>query len=84
MWQWFAWKLFKLSFIDAFKDVLPFALVSLFVMAATHFATITISNIYIAIVAKIILAIMLYVGIMYLSKAVILREAIEYFRNRKK
>lgn len=84
VWQWFAWKLFKLSFIDAFRDVLPFALVSLFVMAATHFATITISNIYIAIVAKIILAIMLYVGIMYLSKAVILREAIEYFRNRKK
>ena len=82
VWQWFAWKMIRLSFWDAMKDVLPFFCFAAAVMAITWFATRNIENIYIAIVAKITLAALLYLGITYLSGARIMRESIEYLRKK--
>lgn len=82
VWQWFAWRMFRLRFIDAVKDVMPFFLLAAVVMTATYYATMSIENIYLCIMAKIIMAAVLYVGLLYASGAVILREAINYVRKR--
>ncbi|MBQ0090476.1 MAG: lipopolysaccharide biosynthesis protein, partial [Prevotellaceae bacterium] len=46
VWQYFAWKLIRLSLIDALKDVIPFFIFSSVVMATTWYLTINITNIY--------------------------------------
>lgn len=84
VWQWFAWRLIRLSFIDVLKDVMPFFLFASSVMAATWFVTKDISNIYIAIVAKIAIAATLYLGITWLSGAKIMRESIDFILKKKK
>lgn len=83
IWQWFAWRLFRLPYIDAFKDVLPFLLVSLSVMGVTYYVTSSVTNNVISLIAKIVMAAAMYAGIMYVSKVQIMREAIDYIRKKK-
>lgn len=86
VWQWFAWRIMRLSLFSALKDVLPFLFFAAIVMLATYNITSPITNIYLLLVLRIILAATLYVGITYLSGAKILRETLGYLRNivRKK
>lgn len=83
VWQWFAWKIVRLSFLAVFKDVAPFFAFALGVMVATWYVTSPIENMYIALIAKIVIAATLYIGLTYLSGAVIMRETIDYLIKRK-
>lgn len=51
-------------------------------MAFTYFITQGITNIYLCLIAKIVIAATLYVGTLYLSGAKILRESINYILKR--
>ena len=82
VWQYFAWKLVRLSFLDAAKDILPFFCFAMLVMGLTYWITSGIDNIYVSLISKIIIAAVLYVGITYLSGAKILRESIAYLLKR--
>ena len=84
VWQWFAWKLIRLSLWDVLKDVVPFLLLAGTVMAAGWFVTRSIDNIYISLAVKIITAAVLYVGLTYLSGAKIMRETIDYLIKKKR
>lgn len=84
VWQWFAWKIVRLSFLAVLKDVSPFFLFAASVVTATWYMTSPIDNVYISFVAKIVIAASLYIGITYLSGAVILRESIDYLRKNRK
>lgn len=83
VWQWFAWKMVRLSLWSALKDVMPFLFLAVSVMAATWFVTSPIDNIYLRLVAKIALAGVMYLGLVWVSGAKILREAINYLLKRK-
>lgn len=83
VWQYFAWRLFHLSLLDALKDVLPFFFLAFGVMCATWYITSPIDNIYLSLVSKIVIAALLYVGIAYVSGAVILRETMNYLTPKK-
>lgn len=82
VWQYFAWKLIRLSLWEALSDVLPFLVISIGVMAFTWWATRPIENLLLLMLSKIALAATLYILIMYLSGAKIMREALHFVRHR--
>lgn len=84
VWHWFAWRLIRLPLLDVLKDVIPFLLFATGVMAATWYLTRTIDSIYIALIAKILIAAVLYIGLTYISGAKIMRESIDYITKKKK
>ncbi|MDO5447010.1 MAG: lipopolysaccharide biosynthesis protein [Prevotellaceae bacterium] len=83
VWHYFAWRLTGLSLFAVMKDVVPFLVLALGVMALTWWITSPIENIYVLFVAKVIVAAVLYVGLTYLSGAKIMRESIAYIKKKK-
>lgn len=83
VWQWFARRLFRLSYVDALKDVVPFLMLAGMVMVTTWYVTSMIDNIYLSLLVKIVLAVILYCGLTYLSGARIMRETIDYLIYKK-
>lgn len=78
VWQYFAWRLIRLSLWHALKDILPFALLAAMSMAVTAFVTRPIEHVWLLLGAKIVLAATLYLGTLWLLGARIIREAIRY------
>ena len=84
VWQFFALRLIGLSFWHAFCDVAPFLLLSLSSMAVAWTATRAIENIYLLLAGKIAVTALCYVGILWILRARILRESIDYFLHKRK
>ena len=84
VWQFFALRLIRLSFWHAFCDVAPFLLLSLGSMAVAWTATRAIENIYLLLAGKIAVTALCYVGILWILRARILRESIDYFLHKRK
>lgn len=84
VWQFFALRLIRLSFWHAFCDVAPFLLLSLGSMAVAWTATRAIENIYLLLAGKIAVTALCYVGILWILRARILRESIDYFLHKQK
>ncbi len=84
VWQWFAWRLIGLRLLDAVRDVAPFMLTAAAVMALVRWSTSPIQNLYLLLATKILLAAGLYLIIIWLSGAHILREAMEYLTHKNK
>ena len=84
VWQFFALRLIRLSFWHAFCDVAPFLLLSLGSMAVAWTATRAIENIYLLLAGKIAITALCYVGILWILRARILRESIDYFLHKRK
>ena len=82
VWHYFVWREVRLSLTAALLDVLPFCLVAIFAMVATYFATAAISNLYLLLIARILMVAILYLGILWMLKAEILRECIGYIRKK--
>lgn len=78
IWQWWAWRLTGLTFIEALKDILPFLVFTLAVLAVTWWLTCDISNLWLLLISRVLIASLLYAGIMWVSGARIMREAIQY------
>ena len=82
VWQLQVKRLIRLRLIDVLKDVVPFLLVSLLVMAVTYVATISITNLVFLLIARILMAAMLYAGIMKLLQAKVMDECIAFIRKK--
>jgi hypothetical protein len=82
IWQWWAWRLTGLSFIDALRDIMPFLVFTLAVLAVTWWLTNGITNLWLLLMSRIFLAAVLYAGIIWLSGAKIMRESIKYIMKR--
>ena len=78
VWHYFVWREIRLSLFMALKDVLPFAVIAAGVMAAAYYITIGITNLYLLIISKVLIAAMLYTAIMWLSRSVTFRESLHY------
>lgn len=83
IWQWWAWRLTGLTFMDALKDIMPFLIFTLAVLAVTWWLTSGITNLWLLLISRIIITAILYGGIMWVSGAKIIREAIQYIVKRK-
>ena len=82
-WQVFAYRLIGYRFISMFRDLLPFMLIALAVMVLTYFVTLYISNMWMLLAARVLLAAALYLMVMKLLRARILEECIEFIRSKK-
>lgn len=81
VWQYFAGKLLGVCLIDTARDILPFCLVAAAVMIFTYWVTKSIVDLRLLLVARIILAALLYLGIMRILHAKILEECLGFLRK---
>ena len=77
---WHAWtaSLIKLRVLDVLLDVAPFAVVTIFTMVLSGIAILPIDNIHLRLVAKVMVAMVVYVSAMKLLKVKILDECLRY------
>ena len=78
IWQWWAWRLTGLTFMDALRDIMPFLVFTLIVLGITWWLTNGITNLWLLLVSRILIAAVLYAGTMWLSGAKIMRETMRY------
>ena len=84
VWHYFVWKEIRIPLYMVLKDILPFACISLFVMAITYVATSSLQNIYLLALSKIALAAFFYILIMLLFGSVTFKECLSYILSKRK
>ena len=83
VWQYCANRLTGLRLVDVLRDICPFMIVAIMVMAATWFLTSGISNLVLQLAARVLMASALYFVLLKLAHAVILDECLQFlFRHR--
>ncbi len=82
VWQWWAKHLIGLRWRHAFKDILPFFCFAAAVMLLTGWLTTDIANGWWRMAVRIPLAALLYVGLLWVARAQILKESILYMRHK--
>ena len=82
-WMPSAKRIIGLRFLNVLKDIVPFMFCGALVMVATYFATMAISNIYLLLVVRVLIAAALYFGMMRLLNVVILRECMQFILKKK-
>lgn len=83
VWQACAHRLIGLSWWHAFKDIIPFFVFAFAVMAVAYFATQSLAISWLRLFLRILIAVVLYVGSLWIARAKILRESIEYIFKRQ-
>lgn len=82
IWQWWAKRLIGLRWRHALKDTVPFLGFTVVVMALTWWMTSGIENLWALLISRIVIAAVLYGGVMWMSGAKIMRESIGYIIKR--
>lgn len=67
-----------------YRDILPFLLITSGAVATAYFITLDIANIYLRLGIKIAIVVSLYTGVLYLCKAVVLKESFRYLKKQFK
>jgi O-antigen/teichoic acid export membrane protein len=84
VWHTFTARLIGVSFFRAVTDVAPFVLIAALAMGGAWWAAAFVENIVAALLIKIAVAAVLYVGMMKLCRAVILEECLDFLLRRTK
>ena len=82
VWFFFAHRLTTYGLLLFLKDIVPFALTAGGVMAVTGLVTSSIDNLWLLLLSRIVLATFLYLGVMRLAGAQILKESIDFFKRK--
>ena len=69
------------SLLHTLKDTMPFALIALAVMATTHFATLWTDILWLRLLMRIVIAGLLYVGVMRMLNVTVLRECLQFIHK---
>ena len=78
VWHSFVHRLMNYGLLEFLKDILPFALAAVAVMAITGFVTQTIETLWLKLICRVLLAALLYYGVMRSAGAVILKEILAF------
>lgn len=81
-WQWFANRQIGYRFMNMLRDLLPFMGIALIVVGATYLLTCSLSNLYVLLITRVLIAVALYLLIMKLLHARIMEECIEFLLSR--
>lgn len=84
VWQLYAKRLIGIRLADILKDTLPFGCISLIIMVLTWWVTQPLTNVYGLLAARVVMAGLLYVGLMKLLRVRILDECINFILKRNK
>ncbi len=82
IWHRFLYQEIRYPFVAALKDILPFLLVAAATMVITYFATCWIEHLVLLLVARILLASIIYLGTLWLLGAKILKESVSYLLKK--
>ncbi len=82
IWHLFVRRLIGFSTRQALRDIVPFLLIAAATMAVTFFLTSGIGNIYILLLSRILIAASLYLALLWIFGARILRESIGFLLKR--
>lgn len=82
IWQWWAKKLIGMKWWWTARDTMPFLLFTLSILAFTWWITLPIENLWLLMLSRIIIAAILYAGLMWISGARIMRETIGYLLRK--
>jgi O-antigen/teichoic acid export membrane protein len=83
-WQIFAQRMIGVRFFDVLKDTMPFAVISIAVMLATWLVTSTVSNVYVLLLLRVVIAGCLYLAVMKLLRVRIMDECLSFFLKKIK
>ena len=83
IWHYFAQKEIKIKLRMFFVDTIPYLLMATAVMIATHHLTASINNMYALLVARIIIAALLYIGTAWIARSKELYEIANFLFKRK-
>jgi O-antigen/teichoic acid export membrane protein len=81
-WQWFVNRQIGYRFMNMLRDLLPFMGIALIVVGATYLLTCSLSNLYVLLITRVLIAVTLYLLIMKLLHARIMEECIEFLLSR--
>ena len=84
VWHFFVNRMVGYSLWQFLKDTMPFALAALGVMVATHLLTSAISNLWLLLFSRIIIAVLLYYAVMRVARVKILQECIDFICKKKR
>lgn len=83
-WHFALRSIHPLNTLQALKDTVPFVLIAVVVMVITYYATLCTNVLWALLLCRIILASLLYLGIMKLLHAKTLEECIDFLLRRNK
>ena len=69
--------------VDFLRDILPFAIAAIAVMAATYYATHALTNLWLLLLTRMAMSAVLYYAVMRLAGAQILKEVTAYIHKKK-
>ncbi len=81
IWHGFVWREIRLRLADALRDTVPFLLIAVLSMVATGWLTGGLETPWLLLAVRIVVAGILYIGIVWLTGAKILRESIQFIRR---
>lgn len=81
-WHYFSKRIIDLKFSNILKDIFPFLTILAFSFVVTFFIVKGVQNIYLKFVSKILIVSILYVFIMWISDAKILKESVRYIKGK--
>jgi O-antigen/teichoic acid export membrane protein len=84
VWQFFVHRLIGYNFLMLFRDILPYVISALAVMAVTYYVTMSIHSLVILFISRIILAVVAYYLVMKISKSEILDECMSFLKSKVK
>ena len=93
VWHFFVWRLMGYRLTDFLKDILPFALAAAFVMGLTWLITYQFTvyslrftddylRLWILLISRVVMAMLLYYGVMRIAGAVILKEVMAFIKKK--
>jgi O-antigen/teichoic acid export membrane protein len=82
LWQYFAHRLTGYNIMRLFKDIAPFILASAGTMISTYYITHEITNIYLLLISRIIIAATIYCAIMKIARVKIFDECVSFILQK--
>jgi hypothetical protein len=82
-WHYALQRIHPLPAFDVLKDTMPFALIAAIVMLATHYATLSVTSLWLLLLTRIIIAAALYFLVMRLLNVAILKECLQFVKVKK-
>ncbi len=83
VWHFFVRRLSGITYGSALRDVIPFGCVTVCILLATHFVTVSLDPPLLRLTTKVLTAAVLYVGVMKLLKVKTLEDCLHYILKRK-
>lgn len=80
-WQIYTKKIVDYSFLDLLKDVMPFLLAALAACVIAYAVAVLLPGMLLRMVVKIVVAVILYVTVMQIAGAHVMKECIGYLRH---